>query len=57
MVNFSKYRKGLIGAAGVLVVLGEALTDASISGQEGLSIAVAVLVALGVYQVPNKAAA
>lgn len=52
----SKYAKFFVAASGVLVVLGEALSDGSVSGQEGLSLIVAVGVALGVYRVPNKVA-
>jgi hypothetical protein len=54
MVNLSKYRKAFVGASGVLVVLGEALSDGAVSGQEALSLVVALSVAFGVYGVPNK---
>lgn len=52
----SKYAKAIIAAliAG-LGILGEGLTDGSLSGQEWIAAAVAALVALGgVYLVPNK---
>jgi hypothetical protein len=55
----SKYAKAIIAAliAG-LGILGEGLTDGSLSGQEWIAAAVAALVALGgVYLVPNRAAA
>lgn len=51
-----KYAKALAGLSGVLIVLGEALRDGSVSGQEGFSLLVSLGVAFGVYRVPNKAA-
>lgn len=51
-----KYAKLFVAVSGVLVVLGEALSDGAISGQETLSLVVALGVALGVYRVPNKVA-
>lgn len=48
-----KYAKAFVAASGVLIVLGEALSDGALSGQEGLSLLVALGVAFGVYRVPN----
>lgn len=54
-----KYAKAVIGAlvAG-LGILGEGLTDGSLSGQEWIAAAIAALIALGgVYVVPNRSTA
>ncbi len=50
-----KYAKFIVAAAGaVLAALTTALSDDSISQAEILTIATAVITALGVYLVPNK---
>lgn len=54
----SKYAKAIIGGliAG-LGILGEGLTDGTLSGQEWIAAAIAALVAGGgVYLVPNRRA-
>jgi hypothetical protein len=50
----TKYRKALVAASGVLIVVGRAIADASISASEAADIILALGVALGVYRVPNE---
>lgn len=52
----SKYRKGLIAASGVLLVLGEALADGALGSGDLVNLVSAAAVAFGVYRVPNKTA-
>jgi hypothetical protein len=49
-----KYSKALVAASGVLIALGEALSDGSFDATDIAQIAGAALVAFGVYRVPNK---
>ena len=49
----SKYRKAIVAVAGVLVVLGNVLSDGSLTLEEGVLLATSALAAFGVYQVPN----
>lgn len=53
-MEFKKYRKAIVAAAGVGVVVCKALVDGQITPDEVLGVIVAVGVAVGVYQVPNK---
>lgn len=48
-------RKALVAVAGVLAVLGQVLSDGSISGAEVGLLVTAVATAAGVYLAPNKA--
>ena len=50
----SKYRKAFVAASGVLVALGEALSDGSIDMGDSGQILAAVAIAFGVYQVKNS---
>lgn len=52
----SKYRKGIIAAAGFLLVLGKVLSDGSVTAEELGAVVAAGAVAFGVYQVPNEPA-
>lgn len=52
----SKYRKGIIAAAGFLAVLAKVLSDGSVSAEELGAVVTAGAVALGVYAVPNTEA-
>ncbi|MFI0357312.1 hypothetical protein [Actinomadura sp. 9N407] len=57
-MKISKYWKGVIAGAGpVLYAVQAAVTDSQVTTSEGITIGLAVLVALGVYAVPNRTAA
>ena len=49
----NRYRKAFIAAGGVFVALGEALSDGSIDLTDVGQVAGAIIVAYGVYRVPN----
>jgi hypothetical protein len=52
------YAKGLIAAAGVLVLLGQsAISDGTITNDEWVALAIAAATAVGVVLKANKAAA
>lgn len=53
MRKISRYSKTIVALGGVLVVLGKALADGSVSFSEAQEILVAVAVMAGVYQVRN----
>ena len=48
-----KYRKALVAASGVLIALGEALSDGAVDGQDSLQIVAAIALAVGVWGVRN----
>lgn len=50
-MNVSRYSKAIAAAAGAISV---AVTDGVFDWNDGITIALAVLAALGVYLVPNK---
>lgn len=50
-----KYAKFFVAASGVLIALGNALTDGSIQQGDLLDILTAAAIAFGVYRVPNRA--
>lgn len=52
-----KYTKFFVALGAALAVLATALSDGAVSGTEGISVALAFLGALGVYQLPNQPAA
>ena len=55
MVRISPYWKSVIGAlAPVLVTVQSAVDDGAVDVGEGLGIAGALLIAFGVWRVPNK---
>lgn len=49
-----RYAKAVIAAGAAIGVLGLALADGTISGDEVWQIVIAVGAALGVYRVPNR---
>lgn len=51
-----KYAKALVAGGAVLIALGHALLDGSVSPQEWGEILVAGATAFGVYAVPNRPA-
>lgn len=51
----NQYRKAFVAASGVLVALGEALSDGSLDMTDGMQILGAIALAYGVYRVPNAA--
>lgn len=53
-IDLRKYRKGVVALAGVLVVLGGALTDGAVTADEVTDILIAIGVACGVFAVPNS---
>ena len=50
----SKYRKGLIAAAGVAAVIGKVAIDGTLTGIEIAELLGALAIAFGVYRVPNE---
>ena len=55
MVKISPYWKGVVAGLGpVVYAIQAAVTDGGVTGSEGIGIGIAVLVALGVYAVPNS---
>jgi len=51
-----RYAKALVAlAAAGVSALSAAISDGQVSGQEWVGVAVAVLAAVGVYAVPNRA--
>lgn len=52
----SRYAKAFVAASGVLIALGEALSNGSIDTADVGQIVGAIAVAYGVYRVPNKPA-
>lgn len=52
-MKISRYRKGIIAAAGFLAVLAKVLGDAEVTADEVLLLLEAFVVAYGVYRVPN----
>lgn len=56
-MKVSRYAKAVVAAAGpVLYAAQAAVTDGRVDGQEWLTIGLAVLVAAGVWKVPNRPA-
>lgn len=54
-MQVNHYVKGIIAAvAAAAVVAKAAVTDGTLTGAEGVEIALAILAAYGVYRVPNK---
>lgn len=54
-MKISKYWKAVIAGSGpVLLAAQAAVTDGAVDGQEWLTIGLAVLVAAGVWRVPNR---
>lgn len=51
-MNLSRYSKAIAAAAGAIAV---AVSDGILDLNDGITIALAVLAAAGVYLVPNKA--
>jgi hypothetical protein len=51
------YKKFLVALAGVLGVLATVLADGSVSGDEAVSVGVAVVAAIGVYFAKNESPA
>lgn len=49
----NKYRKAFVAASGVLIALGEALSDGSLDMTDGMQVLGAIALAYGVYRVPN----
>lgn len=57
MIRISRYWKGVIAGLGpVLAAVQGAADDGAFDASEGITIGIALLVALGVYVVPNKQA-
>lgn len=55
MLKVSEYWKTVIAGAGsVLIVVQSAVSDGGINGSEGITIGIAVLVALGVWAKANR---
>lgn len=52
--SLAPYAKTVVAVGGIVVMLGKALLDGAITGDEAVQIGTAVLVALGVYAKPNK---
>lgn len=53
-VNLGKYAKFVIAAGACATVLGHAMIDGILTGEEAFNVLLTALGALGVYQVPNK---
>ena len=53
--KLAPYAKAVVAACGVIVLLAKAVADGTLTGNELVQVGTAVAVALGVYQVPNKA--
>lgn len=49
-----RYAKFVVAGGAAIVVLGKALADGAVSGEEVWEIVLAVGAALGVYAVPNR---
>lgn len=55
MKNLARYRKTIVAIVGAVVAaVTAALTDGTVSAQEWVGVAFAVLTVLGVYSVPNS---
>lgn len=53
-MNVSHVRKFVVALAAALGVLGTALADGAVSSDEAITVALAFLGAIGVYQLPNE---
>lgn len=56
-MNVSKlapYAKAVVAVAGVVLLIGKALVDGVLTGDEVQAVVIAAGVALGVYSAPNK---
>jgi len=52
----SNVRKALVAVAGVLGVVATVLADGQVTGDEGVTIGIAIVTAIGVYFAPNTQA-
>lgn len=54
--KLAPYAKTVVAVGGVVVLAAKAVADGTITTDEIIAVGTALAVAIGVYQVPNKAA-